>query len=367
MGTGVGRGSPPFFMYYCLPRAACEELRKKVAPYEPAVRAYGRSTTGEAITAAVSYLPAARRSLPTRLNGLLESSIMWIMLALLAALGSAGTSLVLKRVVAHGGIVVSTVAFRAVAGVLLLGVVAVSGAVPHLSAHYWRTAALVMVPEVGGMILMALALSRGELSVVQPLMGLLPLFVMLGGAVFLGEVPSAGAVFGIVLVGAGVYATGMERGGSLWQPLRALVYAPAGRYAAGAAFCWSFTAVLHRVGVAAVGAFPWAVTLCIGSALVLGLSIPLMARIRPVILPERGGPWGKLVVLCGVLFAVQQTGLQLALSLAYASLVIAVTSVSIFLGTLLGVLVLRERTSLGQRLAGGLFVSVGAALVAFFG
>ena len=48
---------------------------------------------------------------------------MWIVFALAAALGSAGTSFALKRTVEHAGAVVSTVTFRILAGLLLLCVV----------------------------------------------------------------------------------------------------------------------------------------------------------------------------------------------------------------------------------------------------
>jgi hypothetical protein len=44
---------------------------------------------------------------------------MWISLALLSALASAVVSLVLKQAVARGGVVESTVAFRALGGLML--------------------------------------------------------------------------------------------------------------------------------------------------------------------------------------------------------------------------------------------------------
>jgi hypothetical protein len=53
---------------------------------------------------------------------------MWILFALCSAVCSAGVSFSLKRAVEHGGAVLSTVAFRAVAGVLLLAAAAVLGA-----------------------------------------------------------------------------------------------------------------------------------------------------------------------------------------------------------------------------------------------
>ena len=110
---------------------------------------------------------------------------MWIALALLAACGSATTSLVLKRAVGNGGAVVSTVVFRTIAG-LLLGIAAtVLGTWPVLTETFWRTLAVVIPFEIGGMLCLTLALRTGDLSAVQPIMGLMPLLVMAGGVAFL--------------------------------------------------------------------------------------------------------------------------------------------------------------------------------------
>src|SRR5215216_4117562 len=106
---------------------------------------------------------------------------MWIAFALLAACGSAATSLTLKRAVGEGGAVVSTVAVRGLAG-LLLGVgFTIVSTWPPLTPEYWHTLAIVVPFEVGGMICLTLALRSGDLSAVQPIMGLLPLLVMAGG------------------------------------------------------------------------------------------------------------------------------------------------------------------------------------------
>lgn len=89
---------------------------------------------------------------------------MWIVYALLSACCAATTSFTLKRTVAHGGAVVSTVAFRIAAGVLLLALVAAAGAWPSLTPAYWHAVGLVLVPEVLGTLFLTLALRAGESS-----------------------------------------------------------------------------------------------------------------------------------------------------------------------------------------------------------
>lgn len=295
---------------------------------------------------------------------------MWIALALLAALGSAATSASLKQTVGFGGLLVSIVVFRLVAGVLLLGVVMATGTAAPLTAEYWRAVALVMVPEVAGTVLMTLALREGDLSLVKPILGFTALFVLIGGIVALGEVPTWGAGIGIVLVSLGVYWTGLKPGESRWEPIRALAYTKASRYAIATAFFFGITTVVHRLGVDAVGAFPWAATLALGSGVSIALLLPFLPK-RPA---ERSGVpaggsrmWMRLVALTGGLFAVQQVGLHLAIARAPVSYVMALGSTSTLIAAFIGVFWLGERDLAPTRLIGAAIVTVGAALVALLG
>lgn len=293
---------------------------------------------------------------------------MWILCALVAAVGSAGTSFALKKSVAHGGAIVSTVGARVFAGALLLALVAAAGGWPALTPAYWRAAGLIIVPEVLGTLFLTLALRSGELSLVQPLLGLLPPLVTLGGALFLREVPTAQAAAGVGLVTLGVYFVGLQPGGSLAAPLRALARSRASWYAVACALAWSVTSLLHKQGIAAVGPFPWAVTLSLGSALGLAVALPLVrGRTGGVGMPAQARPWIGFVLLAGGSFAVQQMGLHVALQVAQAGYVIAVSSMGILIATVLGIVFLHERAAARTRTAGALLVTAGATLIALFG
>jgi uncharacterized membrane protein len=302
--------------------------------------------------------------------GTLRDSLsrMWILFALGAAFGSASTSFALKRAVGHAGAVVSTVVFRILAGLLLLGAVAVTGGWPALTPEYWRAAGLVLVPEVLGMLCLTLALREGDLSHVQPLLGLIPPLVMLGGWAFLDEVPTAPAAAGVVLVTAGVYCVGLRPGASWLEPLRALAQERASWFAVGAALAWSVTTLIHKYGIAAVGPFPWGVTLALGSGVLLAAALPVVGRrTGGVALPARWFPWGRYVAVAAVAFSVQQAGLYLAMRMALAGYVIAISSTGVLIATGLGIVLLNERGAAGHRLAGALLVSAGAVLIALFG
>lgn len=294
---------------------------------------------------------------------------MWIFLALISAFSSAGTSFALKRAVSHGGAIVSTAAARMVAGVLLLALVAALGSWPTLTPEYWRAVALVLIPELLGTLFLTLALRAGDLSLVQPLLGLLPPLVMLGGVVFLGEIPTPIAGAGVALVTLGVYCVGLTPGGSALDPLRALARERASWYAVASACGWSLATLVHKTGIRAVGPFPWGVTLAFGSGLTLIALLPFVAWNGPsrIGFPARTAPWVWLVALAGLCFALQQVGLHLAFRMAQTGYVMALSSTGIIFATALGVVFLRERAAAGTRIAGALLVTAGATLVAVFG
>ncbi|HKH92263.1 MAG TPA: DMT family transporter [Gemmatimonadaceae bacterium] len=292
---------------------------------------------------------------------------MWILLALLAAAASAGTSLLLKRAVGLAGVVVSTVAFRTVGGVLLAIATLAGGPLPAPTPMFWRALAIVIPNEIGGMLCLSMALSKGDVSVVQPIMGIIPLLTMAGGALILHEQPSGLAVAGILLVVMGLYFVGLPKGGSALEPIRAFSKSRASWYALLATLFWTVTSLTHKVGIAEIGPMPWATALTLGSAVALAVVLPLIARTRGGVgLPREGVPWTGIIALCGVCFAIQQFGLHNALRRSQAGYVMAVVSTSILLATAVGVLVLREQGG-AHRISGALLVSSGVALIAVFG
>lgn len=292
---------------------------------------------------------------------------MWVSLSLLSAVGAAGSGLALKRALHGAGAVGTTVAYRAVGGGLLLALVVGAGLMRPFGADYGWAVAVAIPFEIVGTIAFTLALREGELSLVQPLFGLLPVVVTLGAAVALGERPTAGALAGIALVGGGVYVLGLGGARGLWEPLRALAVHPAGRWAGLAVLAWSVTSVVHKVGIAASGPMPWAVTLALGSAVALAVVAPLLPKGMRSGGEGLSASWGRWVLAAGTLYAVQQVGLQYALAAAPAGYVIALASVSIVLGVVAGIVLLGERGAGRWRLGGAGLVAAGAALVALYG
>jgi uncharacterized membrane protein len=288
--------------------------------------------------------------------------MIWVWFALLSATGSAGTSLVLKQTVARGDAFVSTAGFRAISGILIAGIVTALGAWHHPTPAFWRTFALLMVPEIGGMVCMALALREGDISRVQPLMGILPIFVTINGVLFMHEIPTVLAGCGIVLVAIGIYAVGLRRGSSPFEPLRSLAGDRGSWYAVLCAVFWSVTPFLHKIGTATVGPLMWSMSVSLGSGLVLGAVLPFRQRVRYVV-SGTAAHWGTLVAATAIPFTLQAVTLQFALQRAQGGYVMAVSSMSTLLATGLAVLLFGEGDA-ATRIPGAVLVTAGAALIA---
>lgn len=288
----------------------------------------------------------------------------WVWLALLSATGSAGTSLLLKRTVARGDAVVSTAGFRVASGVITAAIVLAFGGWRDPTPAYWRTLAVLMVPEIGGMVCMALALRSGDVSRVQPIFGLLPIFVTINGAVFMHEIPTTMAAVGIVLVAIGIYAVGLRRGQSLLEPLHSLARDRGSWFAVLCAVFWSVTPLIHKMGIVTVGPLMWAMSVSLASGLVLGAVLPFR-RPSIAVLGDRAG-WAMLVVATAIPFTLQAVTLQLALRRAQSGYVLAVSSMSTLIATAFGVLLLGEPDG-STRIPGAVLVATGAALIALGG
>lgn len=289
----------------------------------------------------------------------------WVWFALLSATGSAGTSLVLKRTVARGDAFISTAGFRAISGVFIAVIVTALGAWTHPTPAYWRTLAMLMVPEIGGMVCMALALREGDISRVQPIMGMLPIFVTINGALFMHEVPTVLAACGIVLVAIGIYAVGLRRGASPLEPLRSLAGDRGSWYAVLSAVFWSVTPFLHKIGTATVGPLMWSMSVSLGSGLVLGAVLPFRRRV-PVVGAGDGARWATLIAATAIPFTLQAVTLQFALQRAQGGYVMAISSMSTLIATALAVLFYGEPDA-STRVPGAVLVAAGAALIALGG
>lgn len=202
--------------------------------------------------------------------------------------------------------------------------------------------------QIGYTLFLVRAYDHGELAQVYPVArGTAPLLVTLGAAVFVGELPPAFALGGILLVSVGIFVLAI---GSNRANLNALLSAfAAGGFIAGYMLVDGMGV---RVAQNPLGYAAW-------QAVVAGFLIPLtfiaMRRTLPYMPVGRAG---AVIATAGVLSTLGYCVAVWAMSVAPMGGVSAVRETSILFAALLSTFVLRERPTL-QKVTGAILVTAG--------
>jgi len=126
-------------------------------------------------------------------------------------------------------------------------------------------------PNLIAYVLLAKAVKYSDLSLVAPLMGLTPLFLLVTSPLIVGEVAGPLGMVGVLLIVIGTYVLNLRdfRHGPL-APLRALARERGARYMLGVAFLWSISANYDKIGIEASSPLAWPLLVNLLIAVVMG-------------------------------------------------------------------------------------------------
>lgn len=193
----------------------------------------------------------------------------WPVLALLTALCQSSQDLLARRLLQGSGLSSRLVMGVGclVAALLAIPLALMPGPATKLPSLLQALAATALV---NGLAFWAYgrALSRGQLSLVVPLLNLSPLVLLFSAWLMLGERPGPWAIVGLLLIVAGALRLGATDGHS-----KGLLRAPGAGWMLLVALLWGIGAGLDKVGVRASGTFEWIV----GLNAVVGLPLVLPA------------------------------------------------------------------------------------------
>ncbi len=311
--------------------------------------------------------------------------MLWILIALIAATGTASRSLASKVLLRRYGALQIACLTYALAGVLAAPLVLVPGLI-HVPAdpgyHGW--AALTIAGNVLAAWLLNVAIARSDLSLALPFLALTPPLALITGAVLQGEIPSRLGAAGVLLAAVGAFGVGAEglrdwvRGGG-----RRIFGDRGVQGAALVAFLYAFTAVADKKVALGGGpvTFLWYGSLGRGAVfgilwLVLRRRFPPFGSVprpgaaaapradagassRPAPTGHADRAWLVLVV---ALLAVEHLAHLYALTLGLVAYVLTIKRFSV-LETSLGGWWLFDEPFTRYRLAGALCLIGGAALV----
>ena len=287
-------------------------------------------------------------------------SLLALILVLTGSVAHAGWNLLLKRSDNKEVFVWSLL----VAGSLLL---APLGAVliwlyPIAAPGYWLILATIVV-HIYYFVLLGRGYARGDLSLVYPIArGIGPMLVPVLAVLTLGEHIAWPAVLGIVLIIIGIYVV------SWWGRFREILTAPLSflrdggiRYALLTGLTITVYTLVDKRGVEHVQPILYMYLLTLGVAVGLFPYILRNYGWAPVRREWRAHAWS--IVVAGLLvFAAYGLALT-AFSLSRVSYVAPAREVSIVMGVLAGVLILKEPFGRG-RLLGSAMIVLGLVLIA---
>jgi drug/metabolite transporter (DMT)-like permease len=304
--------------------------------------------------------------------------MVWIILALLGALANAAYFITAKHylrtippyTLAAGGYLTT--------GVLLL-VISFFHGVPPVGAELFTSLAGTLVLNVIATVLIYESLKASDLSLSIPMLSFTPIFLIATSFLFLGEIPTAPAVVGIIAVVAGSFILTASAGTrTLREALAALIRAPGSRYMLMVAFLFSVALNFDRKVLANSDPVFGPGLLFIG----LGTVFFILMRVRPspavideqahvLIEEDRTGPQRNLVrelgpfLVTAVFLAIDSIAINSAFLFQIVPCVIAVKRMSILFTVIYGVLIFHENALL-QRVTGASFMVAGAVLIALF-
>jgi drug/metabolite transporter (DMT)-like permease len=209
-------------------------------------------------------------------------------------------------------------------------------------------------------VLMGKAYEEGDLSLVYPLSRSNPVFIPIWAALFLGERLSPLGLMGIAVTCLGVYTVGLEAISlkAILSPIRSLNTRPS-QLALLTALFSSIGACIDKVGVGTVRPFFY----------VFLFFIMMAVLYSGYILATRGGQaigreWqaNRGNVLLGGLFGTSYVLTLLAMATSAVSYVISARQVSVVVGAVLGVWLLKERYG-AIRIASSLLICAGVVMI----
>ena len=288
--------------------------------------------------------------------------MLWFPLTLLCAFSLATADAVTKRYLSdYTSVELVIVRFGATGLVLAPALLILS--VPEFPARFWGWLLLLVPLELLAMWLYVCAIRDSPLSLTLPYLAFTPVFAVLFGFLFLGEIVSVQGIMGIILVVAGAYLLNIEqlygsRGTDLLAPLRAILQNRGSRIMLAVALIYSVTSVagkgaLQYVSASYFGVFYFSLL----GAIVLGGSFVMRPQQRRLM-------WRRPLVhfIIGVLMAVMVITHFLAISEIEVAYMITVKRTSLIFGIIYGACLFKEK-QVGFKLFAGSLMVTGVGLV----
>ncbi|MBP7807173.1 EamA family transporter [Candidatus Saccharibacteria bacterium] len=203
------------------------------------------------------------------------------------------------------------------------------------------------------------AIKKGDLSKVLPLQSLLPVFALPIAWLTLGETPSLAASLGVILTVFGIYALGLK-GKRLHHPLQPFREDSSSRAMLASMLLITVAGVLEKVAVQASNPQFYSFASSVGAILTLSIAMRLSKQqITRVVLPL-----AKRISSIGALYSTSYATYLLAIAAGPIAYAAALRSTNILIGSLLGIVLFREKLT-KPKVVSFLLIIAGALCLTF--
>lgn len=291
--------------------------------------------------------------------------MLWLPITLLCAFSLATSDALTKKALAARYNEYLVAWLRLLLMLPPLTVLLLSTPKPTLGPEFLITILTALPLELIALILYFKALKLSPLGLTVPFLALTPLFLLVLPYLLLGERISLTGGIGILFIAAGSYVLNLRRhSNGILSPFRAILKERGSLCMIGVAVLYSFTATLSKKAITVssplffASLYPMLVFLCL-------TPIALWKGRNELRFMKQTGIMQAALFPAFFSFVETVTGV-VALSLTNVAYMIAVKRLSLLMGILYGYFLFRE-DGLGERLAGGIFMIAGVALIVIGG
>ncbi|MFC2061351.1 EamA family transporter [Elusimicrobiota bacterium] len=284
---------------------------------------------------------------------------MWIILSIITAFFYAVEGAWIKKLTARVNSYTITWSLFTFAIPVAVIPLFITGIPEIKGAFLWSAAGSLLINTVA-FTLFVNALKIAPLSMTYPFLAFTPVFIIVTGYVFLGELPGLYGITGIFFVTLGAYVLNIKKiRSNLLAPFKAIKNEKGAVFMLVVAVLWSFAASLDKVAVLSSGSYFYVTFFNIGFFL---LYMPFLFKVNPQFMKEVRVNLGPLFLL-GVVGGLMSICQMSAVNIAYVSYVIAIKRAGMIFALIIGWMFFNEKMTL-YKTVGTLLILSGIAIIA---
>jgi uncharacterized membrane protein len=241
--------------------------------------------------------------------------------------------------------------------VLLVGII--YQGMPEIGLNFFLLTVPYSLVIAGTSVLIAKAFKESDASIVTPMYAISPLLVLFTSFIMLGESPNPTGIVGVLSIALGAYTLKAKGSNHLLDPFRKLWNERGVQIILIVILIYSVTANIDKIGVKMSSPVMYPLTTYTLSSLFM---MPLMIKKSGNWKTKIRKDWKPLTIL-GVLGAIGIIFQMAALELTLVSYVISIKRLSIPIAVILSYIMLDEKSSFKERIAGSTLMMIGAVMV----